>query len=935
MRIPIRLARLGLALMALGAMAAPAAAQAPAANATIGNQAIATYENAVGETIEVRSNLVETTVNQVAGVTVVADQTKNVAIGGKVFFPHTITNNGNGADTYTVGAVDDNGIGDFDITAANISIYPDADTDGVPDTLTPITVTPSIAAGGVYGVVIEVNVPTTVAAGESESITLTATSQTDGTVSDTSQDTIVITGNAIIDLTKSMTPATVSPGDTVTVTLSYQNNGLADATTVTISDALPSGLTYVTNSATWSDAVGTSLTDVDDGAEATNGVNNTLALDFNVTAANTVTAVINSVPAGRSATITFEATVDGGVSGTIANTASFTVANGDPGTSNQAVITVNDSLGVTVADRSASAEGTTDLADTDLDTRVVSATDTDGSDNDIVTEDGTNGTFDADGNSVNDSFPQGGVVPFQFVLTNHSNIPQVFNLSVANDGGQTIGSGTAFPAGTTFSFTDASGVPLTDSDGDGNPDISLSVNAGANEDVGVFTLRADLPETSTDPVTRAITDPAWDATVTVRASDDDTVLNRSVASLTAEVVGAVVDIENAGGLADGSAVTNTGGAPWTEDAVDPGQTASFTIVVENNGPAASSYDLDFSGSNFSASTGLPAGWTVRFLDGSSSVVSNTGLIGSQSSATFTAEVTVPVDAPAGDQDIYFRALSPTNGSSDIKMDRVVVNEVIDVRITPDRSSQAAEGGTVVMSHTITNDSNITITEGAITLAGYSDFAGTLFLDDGNGTLDGADTVIDNFDDINAGAGLAPGQTVTIFNRVQVPANATAGQQETGTITLANALNSNNATDGDPANNVVLDVVTVVSGDLTVIKYQVVDANCTHNGGAGFVAGDFSQTASTADPGDCIRYRITAENTGTADALNVTISDQTPSFTSVEVCAGDICDVFTSGPNAPSVDTNPGDEGTGTLVVSYGALAPGQIAELRFTVQIDE
>ncbi len=310
-------------------------------------------------------------------------------------------------------------------------------------------------------------------------------------------------------------------------------------------------------------------------------------------------------------------------------------------------------------------------------------------------------------------------------------------------------------------------------------------------------------------------------------------------------------------------------------------------------------------------------------------MSNTGLIAGGAQATFTAEVTVPASASAGNVDIYFRAVSPTNGATDTKLDRVTVNTIVDVLIIPNRSAQAAEGGVAVLSHTLTNNSNIAITEGAITLSGYSAFSGVLFLDvNGDGNLDAGDTVIDNIDDIISSTigSFNPGASVTIFDRVQVPASATAGQQEIGTITVATSLNSGGATDGDASNNSVVDTVTVVSGDVTVTKQQAVDTACNNSPGA-FTSGQLS-----ADPGQCIRYRIVAENTGTADAGAVTISDQTPTFTTLETCTA-ACPVSATG-GTGTVTGITAQGATGAVSSSHGTLTPGQQAVLEFTVRID-
>ncbi|MBI1385767.1 MAG: DUF11 domain-containing protein [Rhizobiales bacterium] len=901
-------ARTGLAVIALVLMGSTALAAPPPADTIIGNQALATYQNSAGETVTVRSNLVETIVNQVAGVDVATDTTKSGSPGGKVYYPHTISNDGNGPDIFDLTAVDAN-TGTIDPI---IRIYPDADKDGVPDTLTPITITPSLDPGDVFGIVIEVELPATAAPGDTETVTVTATSQHDNTVSDIVTDTLGVTTSGIIELTKSMTPSNAAIGDTVTVTLTYANVGLASATNVVLLDTLPAELSYTPGSATWSD--GGTLDDPADGTDGTNGLGQTIAYDFGATSAATVTATISSVPAGRTGTLRFTAVVVAGAAGTIENTAASTINGGPPVESNISVIAVDDLIAVSLADRSANAAAA-DPEGANLGTALVSSTDTDGLGNDVVSEDGSGGPI------VGGGFPQGAVVPFEFVLTNHSNVLETFNLSVDNVPGN------AYPAGTTFTLTDAAGVPLTDSDGDGRPDLVLSPDNLATpgaEHLGTVFLRVDLPNDASS--IRAATDPAWQARVVATASSDPSVSNGATASLEADVIGETVDIENAGNLADGPAVDNAGN-PWTTVTLDPGATAVFPIVVENSGAGASSYDLAFSGSNFAPGAGLPADFQVRFLNAANVEVNNTGLIAAGGSANFTAEVRVPATASPGNVDIYFRAFSPTNGSLDIKLDRVVVNEIVDLSIQVPQTTQAAPGGVIVMPHVITNEGNVTITEGALSVSGNTLMSATLFYDaNNNGQLDPTDPPIDNIDDIPGG--IAPGQSVTIFNRTQVPATAAPGLVEIGTVAISTSLNGGTVSDADPADGSLRDTVQIVSGDVELLKEQALDPNCT---GA---IGGYQLTQLTADPGQCIRYRVTATNTGTADATSVEITDRVPVYTTFENCGGGCAASARNGAGASVAPSTPADEATGQLSVAIGTLTPGQFGRLEFHVQID-
>ena len=103
----------------------------PPAGTSIGNQASATYADALGNAqTPVTSNTVVTTVSQVASFTLTAAQTKTGAPGTQVYFPHTLTNFGNGTDTFDLSVANLSG-GTFDFSS--VAIYADANGDGVPD----------------------------------------------------------------------------------------------------------------------------------------------------------------------------------------------------------------------------------------------------------------------------------------------------------------------------------------------------------------------------------------------------------------------------------------------------------------------------------------------------------------------------------------------------------------------------------------------------------------------------------------------------------------------------------------------------------------------------------------------------------------------------------------------------------------------------------
>lgn len=124
----------------------------PPAGSVIGNQANATYTDSGGQTKTATSNLVETVVQQVGSFTLVQDNTKTAAPGNVVYMPHTLTNTGNGSDSFALAFA--NLAGSFDVST--ITVYADANGDGVPDSTTALcaspcttgVTTPNLPAGG-------------------------------------------------------------------------------------------------------------------------------------------------------------------------------------------------------------------------------------------------------------------------------------------------------------------------------------------------------------------------------------------------------------------------------------------------------------------------------------------------------------------------------------------------------------------------------------------------------------------------------------------------------------------------------------------------------------------------------------------------------------------------------------------------------------------
>jgi len=888
--------RFGLMLSAASLTAFASFAAAPPAGSKIGNQASATYVNASGDTISVTSNKVETIVQQVAGLTLATDNSETVAPGGKVFLPHTITNDGNGTDAFDLTATETIG-GPFDFT--NITIFPDANFDGIADSTTPITVTPTLAAGEAFGFVIEATVPSGAPVGGSETIDVVAESQfsttTLTTLTSTNADTVTISDGAVTEVVKAMTVADTSgdgftgPGDTVTITLTYSSTGLAAADNLVVTDQLDSYLTYVGGSGIWSDS-SSLLSDGADGFELSNG--NGFQIDYGYNGTDTVEFRVDSVPTGRTATVTFQATINAGApAGDISNIATQTVNGVQFPPSNEAIVTVDPTYAVSAADAAASTFAPDPDGAANLDAGNTSSTDDDGALNDIVEE-------------SSDAF-QGGQIVMEFVITNHANVTDTIDLSFANDATN------GFPAGTTFQLVGADGAtPIV------GPFGPLATSASDTVNI-IATLPANTPVSAAGTTN-------YEVEVTAQSSNGG-LPNTVTGVFTGAVLGATVDLTNTGGTGpnEGVGPGPNDGSTLITTPTDPGVPVTFPLTVTNGGPTADTYDL-------ALPNPLPPGWTVEFQLPDGTPVTNTGVIPGGGTQDVIVVVTPPADEVPGDTPVQVSVTSPTSGQGDTLTNEVTVNEIVDLALTTDQTVQVAPGGVVDVPHVLTNEGNIAITEGSIlpdATGGFDTFSGTVFWDvNGDGVVDAGDVVVDNIDDI--AGGVAPGDTVALIHRVQVPSNGAIGVSETETLTLSSSLNGGTKTDSDTSDNVVSDTVIIVSGDLTLVKMQAVDPSCD-----GSIAGSFVTADVQAKPGQCIRYQITANNTGTADADVVTIKDTVPGFTTLTECGG-ACSVAVS-PAGSSVTIQPVEGAGGPLESAHGTLIPGAPATLEFTVKIDE
>ena len=235
-----------------------------------------------------------TTVSQVYGVDVApATGSESALAGTTAHYPVTITNTGNGDDTLDLTATSNNGY--------TTNIYFDANGDGVLDQSEidagPITSTAQLPAEGTYQVIVVVDIPLEAVDGTTDVVTLTTTSQGDPTVTDTGTYTTTVS-KAVLAMQKTQDISNPKPGDIITYTIVYTNEGTATAlNAVVVTDSIPANVTYVAGSITLNDTPQTDASGDDSG-------------EFS---ANTVTVNVGNVAPSVSGTITFKVQVNEGV----------------------------------------------------------------------------------------------------------------------------------------------------------------------------------------------------------------------------------------------------------------------------------------------------------------------------------------------------------------------------------------------------------------------------------------------------------------------------------------------------------------------------------------------------------------------------------------------------------------------------------------------
>lgn len=883
-RKALGVASTALAIAAASLLPVSHAQAAPAAGTVIGNQASATYTDGSGASRTTTSNLVQTTVSQVKSFTLTANGARTAAAGQTVYYPHVITNLGNGVDSYALNALTTGGA----FAHTGLAYYADANGDGVPDNAVALTSSGPLAAGAQFRFVVAAVVPAGAALAASGTIVVSVTDTAATNATNTDTTTV---SNSAVTVTKSMS-VTSGPSPSaaaITVNLAYTNSGTNAATNLAIGDVLPAGMTYVPGSARWSSSGATVLPD--------SGVGNPagITFDYNVTSPLKVTAVIATVAAGSSAQLTFQVNIASGLSPTNAALGTVCVTAGCPAL-------------------------TTNVATFATTTQPVSST------NNVlytVVQSGSvvlNGSNASNVNGTGEpltvaSASQGAVVTFTAYAWNLGNGSDSLNIAT---------SGSNFPAGTTFQLFKADGTtPLLDTNGDGTPDTGPMAAGTAFAVV----IKANLPTTG---ATGNNGGPGFTATVTATSvfspANSDTAIIK-LSAIGANTVDLTADLALPAALA-ANGLGSTGATVVSTNLVTPSQgstsTSIFKVFVNNTGTAVDSYDL-------SLTTALPAGWSLSFrADGGGTcstlgaALTNTGSVAGGANKLVCAVVTVPSivsGATPGNIDLVVKAQSAsTAASSDTVGLRVTVQTVHAVTLSPNGMQQTFAASAVTYVHVITNIGNVaeTVSFAAGFLTDSQAAAGwtsNAYIDsNGNGVLDvGVDTLIATGSTLN----LNPAESKTLFVRVFAPGSVTtASPADVATLVATYSAITVSATD-----------TTGITDGLLLLKEQVL-TGCAATPVAGWSSAAIAAGAGTA-PGQCISYRITATNTTSASISNVQISDTVPANTVLNTGCG-----APTGSAGVTMGGTAVNGSTGSLTASAASLAPTASITATFCVRIN-
>lgn len=961
------------------------------ANTVITNQASATYDDGTNSFTSYSGN-VNTTVQAVYDILVTPDGSEDgttittqkypAVPGTLVYYQYTVKNTGNANDNYTFTSSE----GTHTFTASSIKLYWDKDGNG---SLSPgdVQLTEGVSAigpipsDGTEKVIVEVSVPSSATAGQFDPVNLKGKSVGDTSKTDENNFNITtVTTDAVITVTKSMSVSTASPGDTITYTLDVKNTGLAPATAISLTDAIPTNTAFVNSS-----EVLPSNTTIQYSTDGTNFSGT--APDVSPVASGVIDTVKKvkfiyglALAANNNIIIKFDVKIAPYVAGgtpapntNIDNTASFGYTNSvsssvGPLNSNTVTTLINKKSAVKITPNTTPFTTQT-VSGSDVSTFPTLPTDK------VATASTGTGVASA-----------GSAVYFRETITNRGNATDSFTLSLDN----TLPANWAVtflqetdastPTNNTSSLTSNSTGPLAPGDSvnvvvrvfiPAIPGVTPTVGTPQNVSIaatstnGGTNYKVDYPDRIVDYTTDSI--PAISLpSVQLRNVDIASTLISTHISYTESANGATVsfplNVKNTGGTNDTfnlSATTPGFGVVFypinkSTTVATAGAVNDTSITVVDTTGIVVGDTIAVGGQTLTV--GSVSANVITFASGqklanivpvgtdlvkiTTSAIVATDSLAPNASQDVLAVVSVPLNKLAG---TYTAPLSGINFIATSNLNPVGTDNVPDTIIIPpfktftlvgDRTGSAPSGGTIIYTHILTNTGN---TGESFDLSSIGGGFNYLFLDN----------TAPNPLPLSSLTGilLSPGQSLTFKLRVSVPANTPVNTIDTIKV------RATESTAGFLEN---IDTTTVVSGFVSLTKSgRTIDKNSftplqisTGDYSTGGTTKSGTSGADLAAPGDIIEYTISFVNNGTVDANNTIITDNIPanttyvansmqinSFSKTDTLADDTADSLISNP-APrgSVKFR---VGTSASPTSGGTVsAGGGFGSVSFRVKVD-
>lgn len=859
-----------LLLLAIAMTATSVVAQITPAGTQIRNRSTAVYQDSGGNSFVATSNEVITVVLPVYGVSILPDDSgetppvtpamaQNALPGMTLYYRYDLTNTGNDDDDFTLVPLVDLANSTIAIAAADVTIYRDLNSNGVIDLGEPVLSaggapgnTGTLSSGETISMIVSYTVPPAAASGQVAYVGVQGTSVGDpGEIDSRNYHLTTVVNDAVLTANFAALPAIVYEGNQITYTFSGTNVGTNNANGVTVPSV---GLTGVLlfdvvpiNPATgnplpifgapFGSPAGGAVLYLNAGNPMI-GSPETWNWSLVPGAGDIAVAYVTNgaIVPGQSYNFVYQASVPAGMTAGVLGNTAALAFVDNSVVTPDPTIVVSNNAMVTIGN----------VAEV-----LIGPAGNPGA--------GTPPNYDDDVQTVA-SAAAGSAVDFTSTVRNDGNATDQINILVDP-------SSTLPPAWGVVLLRSDGVTPLSDTGSDGIPDVG-PVAPGASVNLVVrLLIPGDQPAGG-----------PFDAVIRAQSTNDPVEVNLTTDRVLA-VTPAAVDIGNYNGG------PGTNNLPVNQN-TDPATTVDFALDVVNTSGSADSYTLGSS---------VPAGWSVTYYDdsngngvldaGETTVLVAVGPVAAATEANIIARVAVPAGAIPGVSNVSFMATSTNNATvSDTITDTVTVNSFAAVDFFPDQNGGATAGGIVRYTHTLTNTGNIadTFALSFVSSQGWS----YVFYDALNNPMN---SVV-----------LAPGASVTIIAQLFVPATATVGMVETGTLTA--------------------------TGNVTLVSDDVVDVTVV-------TAGDLQLSKSVAPlgpqvPGTELTYTTSYQNLGVETLSSIAIIDAVPAFTQFRVGSSNI-----GTPPASITGVTPEYSDDGGATWSYTPVSGGGGAPANFDANV--